>query len=259
MVQMEGTAESDARAPDMPQIGQSCDASAPSAGKRQSDDMTQEPKRLKRATEATGSAHTASAMPGDSAEGPSPTSPDTNAQQALPEASLPASLPPPMPATTIPVSAALSHAVGALALDNQRLALESERLVALAARQHEHQEEMLGNAAAENRALRAQVDALQAGQAEATQGYLSEISTLRSSVEELETFQERLRPYVPPEETCSRFRHGRCTKGRWCPRLHVVPPCRFFDYLSGCSRGGACKFAHVALQRKPVRLVPAKH
>ena len=91
MVQMEGTAESDARAPDMPQIGQSCDASAPSAGKRQSDDMTQEPKRLKRATEAIGSAHTASAMPGDSAEGPRPTSPDTNAQQALPEASLPAS------------------------------------------------------------------------------------------------------------------------------------------------------------------------
>ena len=258
MEQKEETADGGARAPDIPQIGQSCDTPATSAGKRRSDDMSA-PKRLKRATEATASAHTASAMPGDSAEGPSPTSPDTNAQQALPEASLPASLPPPMPATTIPVSAALSHAVGALALDNQRLALESERLVALAARQHEHQEEMLGNAAAENRALRAQVDALQAGQAEATQGYLSEISTLRSSVEELETFQERLRPYVPPEETCSRFRHGRCTKGRWCPRLHVVPPCRFFDYLSGCSRGEACKFAHVALQRKPVRLVPAKH
>ena len=91
------------------------------------------PKRQKRATEAAASAHTASAMPGDSAEAPSPTSPGTNAQQALPEASLPASLPPPMPATTISVSAALSHAVGALALDNQRLALESERLVALAA------------------------------------------------------------------------------------------------------------------------------
>ena len=41
--------------------------------------------------------------------------------------------------------------------------------------------------------------------------------------------------------------------------MHVVPPRRFFDYLSGCSRGEACKCAHVALQRKPVRLVPAKH
>eukprot|EP00959_Pyramimonas_sp_CCMP1952_P412694 8647951-Pyramimonas_sp.AAC.1 len=91
----------------------------------------------------------------------------------------------------------------------------------MAARRQQHQEEILDNAAAENRALRAQVDALQASQAETTQGYLSEISTLRSSVEELETFQERLRPYVPPEETCSRFRHGRCTKGRRCPRLHV--------------------------------------
>ena len=137
-------------------------------------------------------------MPSESGNVPSSTRPDTNAQQALPEASLPASLPPPMPATTISVSAALSHAVYALALDNQRLALENERLVALAARQHEHQEEMLGNAAAENRALRAQVDALQAGQAEATQGCLSEISTLRSSVEQLEALQERLRPHAPP-------------------------------------------------------------
>ena len=149
--------------------------------------------------------------------------------------------------------------MNALALDSQRLTLENERLVALAARQHEHQEEMLGNAAAENRALRAQVDALQAGQAEATQGYLSELSSLRSSVEQLEALQERLLPYAPPEETCSKFRHGKCTKGLACPRLHVVPPCRFYNNYSGCSRGEACKFAHVALQRKPVRLVPAKH
>ena len=259
MAQREGTAESGARAPDIPQIGQSCDTPAPSAGKRQSDDMPREPKRLKRAKDASNSAHTTPVLPGDSAEGPTPTSPDTNAQQALPEAPSPAALPPPVPATTIPASAALSHAVNALALDNQRLALENERLVALAARRQQHQEEILDNAAAENRALRAQVDALQAGQAEATQGYLSEISALRSSVEQLEALQERLRPYAPPEETCSKFRHGRCTKGLGCPRLHVVPPCRFFDYLSGCSRGEACKFAHAALQRKPVRLVPAKH
>ena len=76
MEQKEETADGGARAPDIPQIGQSCDTPATSAGKRRSDDMSA-PKRLKRATGATASAHTASAMPGDSAEGPRPTSPDT--------------------------------------------------------------------------------------------------------------------------------------------------------------------------------------
>ena len=155
--------------------------------------------------------------------------------------------------------AALSHAVTAIVLDNQRLASENERLVALAAQQQEHEEDFLGNAAAENRALRAQIEALQAGQAEAIQSYLSEIAALRESVEQLETLQERLRPHVPPEDMCSKFRHGTCKKGLACPRLHVVPTCRFFNSFSGCTRGKACKFAHVAFKRNPVRLVPARH
>ena len=159
MEQKEGEAESGSRSSSIPQIGQSCDAPTAFASKRQSvAAMSQEAKRLKPATEASGSAHsTTPVVPGDSVEVPTPTNPDTNAKPSLPEAWLPVGSLPPVQATLIPASAALSYAVNALSLDVQRLASENERL---------------GAQAAENRALRAQVDALQSHQAEATQGYL---------------------------------------------------------------------------------------
>ena len=71
MVQKQEVADGGARAPDIPEAGQSRDTPATSAGKRPSDDMPRATKRPKRATEACASPHTASsAMPADAADEP---------------------------------------------------------------------------------------------------------------------------------------------------------------------------------------------